>query len=157
MRKRSQVIIVGGVPVGVGLAVDLGLRGISCTLVERRLGMRVEVFSIGFGPRIAGIRRGETEYRLSAFPLGGYCKIAGFSPDEPAATERREDTEWHPDGDGDEERADRDLEAVGDALADHLDDRAVVVKGVAEIELDDVPQPRRELEWQRVVQAERLT
>ena len=39
MRKRSQVIIVGGGPVGVGLAVDLGLRGISCTLVERRVGM----------------------------------------------------------------------------------------------------------------------
>jgi len=39
LRTRSQVIIVGGGPVGVGLAVDLGLRGISCTLVERRIGM----------------------------------------------------------------------------------------------------------------------
>jgi 2-polyprenyl-6-methoxyphenol hydroxylase-like FAD-dependent oxidoreductase len=39
LRKRSQVIIVGGGPVGVGLAVDLGLRGVSCTLVERRVGM----------------------------------------------------------------------------------------------------------------------
>ena len=39
MRTRSQVIIVGGGPVGMGLAVDLGLRGISCTLVERRIGM----------------------------------------------------------------------------------------------------------------------
>jgi 2-polyprenyl-6-methoxyphenol hydroxylase-like FAD-dependent oxidoreductase len=39
VRKRSQVIIVGGGPVGVGLAVDLGLRDISCTLVERRIGM----------------------------------------------------------------------------------------------------------------------
>jgi 2-polyprenyl-6-methoxyphenol hydroxylase-like FAD-dependent oxidoreductase len=39
VRKRSQVIIVGGGPVGVGLAVDLGLRGISCTLLERRRGM----------------------------------------------------------------------------------------------------------------------
>jgi 4-hydroxyisophthalate hydroxylase len=39
LRKQSQVIIVGGGPVGVGLAVDLGLRGISCTLIERRVGM----------------------------------------------------------------------------------------------------------------------
>src|SRR5215469_14296705 len=39
LRSRSQVIIVGGGPVGVGLAVDLGLRGITCTLVERRLGL----------------------------------------------------------------------------------------------------------------------
>lgn len=39
MKTKSQVIIIGGGPVGVGLAVDLGLRGISCTLVERRMGM----------------------------------------------------------------------------------------------------------------------
>ena len=36
MPNRTQVIIVGGGPVGVGLAVELGLRGVSCTLVERR-------------------------------------------------------------------------------------------------------------------------
>src|SRR5262245_18814259 len=36
MSKRHQVIIVGGGPVGVALAVDLGLRGISCALIERR-------------------------------------------------------------------------------------------------------------------------
>jgi 2-polyprenyl-6-methoxyphenol hydroxylase-like FAD-dependent oxidoreductase len=39
LRQRSQVIIVGAGPVGVGLAVELGLRGISCALVERRVGM----------------------------------------------------------------------------------------------------------------------
>ena len=39
VRKRSQVIVVGGGPVGVGLALDLGLRGMACTLVERRVGM----------------------------------------------------------------------------------------------------------------------
>src|SRR6266478_63174 len=37
MKKRHQVVIVGGGPVGVALAVDLGLRGISCALVERRI------------------------------------------------------------------------------------------------------------------------
>ncbi len=39
LNKRAQVIIVGGGPVGVGLAVDLGMRGVSCVLVERRVGM----------------------------------------------------------------------------------------------------------------------
>src|SRR4029077_15450284 len=39
LRQKSQVIIVGGGPDWAGLAVDLGLRGISCTLVERRVGM----------------------------------------------------------------------------------------------------------------------
>src|SRR5215469_8394582 len=39
MAKRHQVIIVGGGPVGVGLALELGLRGISCALIERRVGL----------------------------------------------------------------------------------------------------------------------
>ena len=40
MPKRFQVIIVGGGPVGVGLAVELGLRGISCAVIERRTGLQ---------------------------------------------------------------------------------------------------------------------
>ncbi|MFN3135825.1 MAG: RIP metalloprotease RseP, partial [Candidatus Kryptonium sp.] len=40
--------------------------------------MRVEVFSIGFGMRLIGKKIGETDYRISAFPLGGYVKIAGM-------------------------------------------------------------------------------
>jgi regulator of sigma E protease len=44
------------------------------------LGVRVEVFSIGFGPRLGGFRRGETDYRVSAIPLGGYVKMSGENP-----------------------------------------------------------------------------
>jgi regulator of sigma E protease len=43
-------------------------------------GVRVDVFSIGFGKRLAGFRRGETDYRISALPLGGYVKMAGENP-----------------------------------------------------------------------------
>jgi regulator of sigma E protease len=43
-------------------------------------GVRVEVFSIGFGKRLAGFRRGGTDYRISALPLGGYVKMAGENP-----------------------------------------------------------------------------
>jgi len=42
--------------------------------------IRVETFSVGFGPRLVGFRRGETDYRISAFPLGGYVKMAGENP-----------------------------------------------------------------------------
>ena len=42
--------------------------------------VRVEVFSIGFGKRLLGFRRGETDYRVSAIPLGGYVKMAGENP-----------------------------------------------------------------------------
>jgi len=44
------------------------------------LGVRVEVFSIGFGKRLFGFRRGETDYRVSAIPLGGYVKMSGENP-----------------------------------------------------------------------------
>src|SRR5215470_3502069 len=44
------------------------------------LGVRVEVFSIGFGKRLLGFRRGETDYRLAAIPLGGYVKMSGENP-----------------------------------------------------------------------------
>jgi regulator of sigma E protease len=42
--------------------------------------VRVEVFSIGFGKRLFGFRRGETDYRISALPLGGYVKMSGENP-----------------------------------------------------------------------------
>ncbi|GAB4237926.1 MAG: RIP metalloprotease RseP [Acidobacteriota bacterium] len=51
-------------------------------LAARRLGIAVEVFSLGFGPRIWGFRRGETDYRISALPLGGYVKMKGEHYDE---------------------------------------------------------------------------
>jgi regulator of sigma E protease len=44
------------------------------------LGVRVEVFSIGFGQRLLGLRRGDTDYRISAIPLGGYVKMSGENP-----------------------------------------------------------------------------
>ena len=50
--------------------------------VAKRMGMRVDRFSIGFGPSLFSWRRGETEYVLSALPLGGYVKIAGMSPED---------------------------------------------------------------------------
>jgi len=47
-------------------------------LAARSVGIRVERFSIGFGPRIWGFQRGDTEYLLAAIPLGGYVKMAGM-------------------------------------------------------------------------------
>ena len=52
-------------------------------LAARRLGVRVLTFSLGFGPKLLQIRRGDTEYCVSAIPLGGYVKMAGENPDDP--------------------------------------------------------------------------
>jgi regulator of sigma E protease len=51
-------------------------------LMARRIGVRVLTFSLGFGPKLLGFRRGDTEYRISAVPLGGYVKMAGENPDD---------------------------------------------------------------------------
>src|SRR5258707_15509447 len=45
--------------------------------VAKLCGIRVEVFSIGFGKRLIGFKRGDTEYQIAAVPLGGYVKMAG--------------------------------------------------------------------------------
>lgn len=50
--------------------------------VAKLFRIRVEVFSLGFGPRLLGVRRGETDYRISAIPLGGYVKMLGENPEE---------------------------------------------------------------------------
>ncbi len=50
--------------------------------VAKFLGIGVEVFSLGFGPRILGFSRGDTDYRVSLLPLGGYVKMAGETYDE---------------------------------------------------------------------------
>ena len=48
--------------------------------VAKLCGVRVETFSIGFGPRLFGWRSGDTDYRISLLPLGGYVKMSGDEP-----------------------------------------------------------------------------
>lgn len=56
-------------------------------VMAKLCGVRVEVFSIGFGTRLWGRKRGDTDYRVSALPLGGYVKMAGDNPVEERAGE----------------------------------------------------------------------
>ena len=51
-------------------------------IMAKRAGVRVEKFSLGFGPKLIGFKKGDTEYLISALPLGGYVKMAGENPDE---------------------------------------------------------------------------
>src|SRR4051812_16280698 len=50
--------------------------------MARRIGVRVLTFSLGFGPKLLAFTRGDTEYCISAIPLGGYVKMAGENPDD---------------------------------------------------------------------------
>jgi len=55
----------------------------------KAVGMRVERFSLFFGPPLASVRRGETEYAIAPIPLGGYVKISGMNPREQLPPEVR--------------------------------------------------------------------
>ena len=57
-------------------------------ITAKMTGMKVEEFSIGFGPKIYQQQDGETLYSLRMIPLGGYNKIAGMDPEDPEDTER---------------------------------------------------------------------
>lgn len=60
-------------------------------IVAKLLKIRVETFSVGFGPRIFGKKWGTTEYRLSAIPLGGYVKLGGDESNAPIEGEGASD------------------------------------------------------------------
>jgi len=66
--------------------------------VAKLLGVRVEQFAIGFGKRLIGFRRGETDYRINAIPLGGYVKMSGENPMDTHTDDPREflnHSRWH--------------------------------------------------------------
>jgi regulator of sigma E protease len=65
-----------------GLAALIFVHELGHFLVARKCGVVVEKFSIGFGPKILGYKSGETEYLLSAIPLGGYVKMKGEDYEE---------------------------------------------------------------------------
>src|SRR5690606_22669370 len=71
----------------LGLSILVGLHELGHLLAAKYFGMRVEQFSIGFPPKIFGIKYGETEYSIGAIPLGGYVKITGMV-DESLDTDR---------------------------------------------------------------------
>jgi regulator of sigma E protease len=61
----------------VGLGFIIFIHELGHFLMAKKNKVKVEIFSLGFGPAIWKFRRGETEYRISWFPLGGYVKMAG--------------------------------------------------------------------------------
>jgi regulator of sigma E protease len=76
----------------LGFAVLIILHEAGHFTAAKAVGMRVERFSLFFGPLLVKFRRGETEYGVGPIPLGGYVKITGMNPNEelPEETELRE-------------------------------------------------------------------
>lgn len=66
----------------IALGVIIFVHEAGHLLVAKAFGVRVLAFSLGFGKRLLGFKRGETDYRVSLVPLGGYVRLGGENPDE---------------------------------------------------------------------------
>src|SRR5271157_1753699 len=75
-----ESFVIAAVSMAVVLGIMILVHELGHFAAAKWFGVRVEVFSIGFGKRLAGFRRGGTDYRISALPLGGYVKMAGENP-----------------------------------------------------------------------------
>lgn len=90
---ENLVYSVGAAVVGLGLLIVFHEFG--HFLLAKLSGVGVLTFSVGFGPKLWVKKRGETEYALSAFPLGGYVKMVGEDPDEEVRPEDMEKSFAH--------------------------------------------------------------
>jgi len=61
----------------IGFGIVVFVHELGHFLAAKLSGIEVEAFSLGWGPRIVGFKRGGTDYRLSALPIGGYCRMKG--------------------------------------------------------------------------------
>jgi regulator of sigma E protease len=71
--------------VALGLGFVIFIHELGHFVLAKWNGVKVEKFSIGFGRKVVGFTRGDTEYVLAAIPLGGFVKMLGEGPDEPAS------------------------------------------------------------------------
>ncbi|HEU0264989.1 MAG TPA: RIP metalloprotease RseP, partial [Geobacterales bacterium] len=82
-------ILVNILSIIVALGILIFVHELGHFLFAKLAGVGVETFSLGFGPRLFGFRRGETDYRVSAFPLGGYVKMIGEGDDRELTSEEQ--------------------------------------------------------------------
>ena len=86
---------LGVLVIAAGLALSIALHEIGHLVPAKLFGVRVTQYMIGFGPTVLSRTRGETEYGLKAFPLGGYIRMIGMFPPhkgEPEGTIREDST-----------------------------------------------------------------
>ena len=91
-------ILIDVVSVAVILGFMILIHEFGHYAVAKLLGVRVEQFAIGFGKRLIGFRKGETDYRINALPFGGYVKMSGENPMDARTGDPREflsHPRWH--------------------------------------------------------------
>jgi regulator of sigma E protease len=82
-------LLISVIAVIVVLSVVILSHELGHFLMAKKMGVRVEAFSLGFGPKLWSVKKGDTEYRICWIPFGGYVKMAGEEPGE-----ERTGAEW---------------------------------------------------------------
>ena len=77
-----STLLTDAVVVVVVLGLMIFIHELGHFIAAKLFGVRVLTFSLGFGKRLFGFKRGDTDYRVSALPFGGYVKMAGDDPTE---------------------------------------------------------------------------
>lgn len=80
----------------VGFGVVIFVHEFGHFIVAKAVGIRVEQFALGFGARLFGFRRGETDYCVNILPVGGYVKLAGQEDFGPLSEQDRQDPRTYP-------------------------------------------------------------
>jgi regulator of sigma E protease len=86
MRRREEMVLGSLLQTIIVFVIVLGvmivIHEFGHFIVAKFFGIRIDVFSVGFGKRLWGVKKGDTDYRVSLIPLGGYVKMAGENLDE---------------------------------------------------------------------------
>lgn len=86
----DSLLYIGGILfVVIGLAISIAIHELGHLIPAKLFGVRVKQYMVGFGPTIFSRTKGETEYGIKAFPLGGYITMIGMFPPEKEGTKNR--------------------------------------------------------------------
>jgi regulator of sigma E protease len=80
--RREKIVLITVLSTVIVLGILVFVHELGHFLLAKRLGVGVVTFSLGFGPKLIGRKIGETQYQVSAFPLGGFVKLIGENSEE---------------------------------------------------------------------------
>jgi regulator of sigma E protease len=95
--RREKIVLTNALhvfintilPTIIVLGILIFVHELGHFLLAKRLGVGVLTFSLGFGPKLIGRKIGETQYKISAVPLGGFVKLIGENPEDETKEEDR--------------------------------------------------------------------
>jgi regulator of sigma E protease len=87
--RREKIVITTVLSTVIVLGILVFAHELGHFLLAKKLGVGVLTFSLGFGPKLIGRKFGETQYQISAVPLGGFVKLIGENPEEEVKEEDR--------------------------------------------------------------------